>query len=332
MFFILGLSVLLVALLVLNNAASLMAVFLWRMFGGRINGWSARRSAQTLFLLRTLPAALSIGGVLFLFAPAYLRHESRVNHEDVSMKLGILAAISTIGIAVALVRGIATWRATRRLTAEWLCNAKPIYISTVTVPVYQVHHPFPLIAVVGAFRPRLFIATQILESLTPAELTAALEHENGHILAHDNLKRAVVRACRDLSLILVGRDMHDAWLELSEAAADEFAARQDRAIGLDLASAIVKIARMIPAGARPAMTAGAFLATEEGAWGFTARVRRLVCVSESVQGGFETTSVISRLSLMIPAALTLLIGVMTFESHVLSAIHGVIEHAVYLLD
>ena len=333
MFLILGLSILLVTLLVLNNAASLLTVLLWRMFGKRINRWSARSAAQTLFLLRTLPSALSIGGVLFLFAPAYLRHESRVNHEDVSIKLGILAVISMIGIAVALARGIATWLATRRLTAEWLNNSKPIHISSVTVPVYQVDHSFPLIAVVGAFRPRLFVATQIFESLTPAELTAALEHEKGHILAHDNLKRAVVRACRDLSLISVGSDMHDAWLEFSEAAADEFAARQDRETGLDLASAIVKIARMIPAGARPAITAGAFLATEEGVRGFTARVRRLVRVSESDQHHFETTaSVISRLSLMIPAALTLLIGVVTFESRVLSAIHGVIEHAVYLLD
>jgi len=332
MFFFLGLSVLLVALLVLNNAAALIAVLLWRVFAGRINGWSARRSAQTLFLLRTLPAALSIGAVLLLFAPAYLRHESRVNYEGVSMKLGILAVISTMGIVMALVRGIATWRATRRLTADWLCNARRLHISTIAVPVYQIDHPFPLIAVVGVFRPRLFIATQILESLTPAELTAALEHENGHILAYDNLKRAVVRACRDLSLISVGKDMHDAWLELSEAAADEFAARQDRAIGLDLASAILKIARMIPEGGRPATTAGAFLATEDGARGFTARVRRLVCVSESVPQGLETPSVSSRLSLMIPAALTLLLGFMTFEAHVLSAIHGVIEHAVYLLN
>lgn len=331
MFFLLGLSILLVALLVLNNAASFIALLLWKVFRSHLSRWSAHRSAQALFLLRVLPAVLGIGAVVFLFAPAYLRHEPRVGHEDVSLKLGGLALLSTIVIVVTVVRGLATWRATRRLTTQWLLHARPIEIKSVTVPAYQVEHPFPLIAVVGAFRPRLFIANQIFESLTPAELNAALEHENGHISAHDNLKRTVVRACRDLSFISVGRDLDNAWLDASEAAADEFAARKDRAIGLDLAAAIIKIARMIPSGARPAVTAGAFLASEESAKGFSARVQRLVHVSGSVQHKSAKPFVISRLPLMIPVTLTLMLFI-AGESHILSTIHGVIEHAVHFLD
>lgn len=332
MFFVLGLSIVLVALLVMINAASLVAVLLWRIFERRIQRWPARRAAQTLFLLRILPAALGVGGVFFLFAPAYLRHELRVGHEDVSLKLALLAILSAIGIASALVRGIVTWRATAGLAAEWLRNGKPIQIPTLKVPAYQVEHPFPLIAVVGAFRPRLFIAKQIFESLTPAELTAALEHEKAHIMAHDNLKRTVVRACRDLVLIPVGRDMERAWLDASEVAADEFAARRDHRIGLDLASAIVKIARMIPDGARPAMTAGAFLANEEGALGFSKRVRRLVQIADNQQHKPLNAGLISQLPMFIPAVLILFLVVVTTEAHILSAIHIVIEHTVYILD
>ncbi len=332
MFFVLGLSILLVALLVLNNAASLIALLLWKLFRRNISSWSAQRSAQALFLLRVLPALLGIGAVLLLFAPAYLRHEPRVGHEDVGLKLASLALLSIIVIFITVARGLATWRATRRLASQWLSHARPIEIDSVSIPVYQVDYPFPLIAVVGAFRPRLFIANQIFEMLTPAELKAAIEHENGHIRARDNLKRTVVRACRDLSFISIGSDLDNAWLEASEVAADEFAARQDRAIGLDLASAIVKIARMIPAGSRPAITAGAFLASDESAKGFSARVRRLVHVSGAVQHNAAGPFVISKFRLMIPAALTLLLFAITSESHILSAVHGVIEHTVSLLD
>ena len=332
MFFFLGVSILLAALLVINNAASLVVLLLWKIFRRHISHWSPHRSAQLLFLLRVLPAVVGFGAVVLLFAPAYLRHEPRVDHEDVSLMLAILAMLSAMVIGVTVVRGLATWRATRRLTAQWLRNARPIEVSSVTVPAYQVDHPFPLIAVVGAFRPRLFIANQIFASLTPAELKAALEHENGHIRARDNLKRTVVRACRDLSFISRGRDLDNAWLEASEAAADEFAARQDRSIGLDLAAAIVKIARMIPSGARPAITAGAFLASEESAKGFGARVRRLVHGSREIQPSSAKPLTISKLPLMVPAIAALMLLVVATESHVLSGVHGVIEHAVSLLD
>ncbi len=322
----------LMALLVLNNAASLLALLLWRTLGDRINRWPARRSAQALFYLTTLPAALSVGGVLFLFVPAYLRHESRVGHEDIGTKLALLAALSTIGIVVAIVRGIATWRATNRFTSLWLRNALPIQLPNLDVPAYQIEHPFPLIAIVGAWRPRLFIAKQVFETLTPAELTAALAHENAHVLAHDNLKRTVARVCRDLAFTPVGKDLERAWLAASEAAADEVAAGRDRRIGLDLASAIVKIARMVPAGASPAMTAGAFLASEDGAPGFGSRIRRLIHLSQCPQQTRSNVRSILRRSLIIPAALTLIVFVLSSEAHILSAIHTVIEHAVYVLD
>ena len=233
MFFVLGLSILLATLLVLNTGASMASFLVWRVFRVRISTWSSNRQVQTLFWMRTAPVALGICAVLFLVAPAYLRHEPRVGHEEVSVKLGILAILSTTVIAVAAIRAIATWRATSRLTGQWLSKAEPIQLPNLDLPAYQVPHAFPLIAVVGAFRPRLFIARQVVQTLSPAELKAALEHETGHLRAHDNLKRAIVRTCRELALVPGGGRLDRAWLDASEAAADEYAARRDRRFGLD---------------------------------------------------------------------------------------------------
>src|SRR5688572_25054370 len=107
MFFLLGLSILLAALLVLNTGATLASFLVWKVFSVRIASWSSSRQVQTLFWMRTAPVALGICAVLFLLAPAYLRHEPRVGHEDVSVKLAMLAVLSAIAIAVAAVRGIA---------------------------------------------------------------------------------------------------------------------------------------------------------------------------------------------------------------------------------
>jgi Zn-dependent protease with chaperone function len=334
MYFILGLSIVLAAMLVLNTIASLIASVVWKIFGKRISSWSAASCAQTLFLLRTVPAALGICCVLFLFVPAYLTHEPRYGHEDVSLKLALVAAFSALGIAMAILRGIAAWRATAHLTADWMRNAEPIQISKLDIPAYQFEHRFPLIAVIGALSPRLFIARQIFQTLTPDELSAALEHEAGHIQAYDNLKRGVMRACRDVLLIIpCGRALDSAWFEASEAAADEYAARRGHKIGLDLASAMVKIARQIPFGAKPTMTAGAFLVGGEGNQGFRARVSRLVQIANDPQHLASRPTLLSRVPKWIPVGLVLLfIGITATQPSVLMLVHTVIEHAVYILD
>jgi hypothetical protein len=331
MFFLLGLSIVLAVMLALNTVASLVAYVLWKLFADRINSWSAASAARTLFLLRTVPVALGLITVVALFVPAYLAHEPRDNHEEISLKLGLLALLSASGIALALIRGIAAWRATSRLTSDWLRNSEPIQVRQLSIPAYKVEHQFPLIAVVGALRPRLFIARQIFETLTPEELNAALEHEAGHVVAYDNLKRGVMRACRDVLLMVpFGRGLDSDWVEASEAAADEYAARKDSRVGFDLALALVKIARSIPLGARATMPAGAFLVGGNNGRGFKSRVRRLVQIASDPEGTriSRTNSVPQWLTL---AAALLLIGITASQPIVLENVHELIEHAVYIL-
>ncbi len=284
MYSLLGLCLALAALLIFNALASLAAAGLWRALKWRVAEWPAAMRARLLFALRFVPPALSLLVVGTLLVPAYLIHEPRDTDEVVTLRLAALAGLSIIGIALALWRGVAAWLATRRLAAEWTTHAKPLHIDGLSLPAYSLRHPFPLIAIVGVFRPRIFVATHLLAALSPDELAAAIEHELGHLAARDNLKRALLRACRDaLTIVPTGRALDLAWAECAEIAADEYAARvRGQAGALDLASALIKIARLVPAGAKPltAMAPAGLLSSYVAADGqVSERVRKLANLS-----------------------------------------------------
>src|SRR5262249_56091405 len=104
----------------------------------------------------------------------------------------------------------------------------------------------------GASGRKLSRADNRFQSLTREEMAAAIADEGGHLAARDNLKRAALRACRDaLAIFPCGASLDRAWAEASEAAADEHAARGESAVALDLASALIKIARLVPEGVKP---------------------------------------------------------------------------------
>ena len=174
MFELLGLSLLLAALLTFNSIASLVIAGIWRLGHRATDNWSAAARARLLFTLRILPALIALLTVSLLLVPSYLAYEPRHTSESVSFKLGFLAFISATGIAVSIYRGIATHRATRNLTSDWLRQGKPIKISGIDIRSYEIQHQFPLIGIVGFLRPRLFIASQVLQLLTPEEVAAAV--------------------------------------------------------------------------------------------------------------------------------------------------------------
>jgi Zn-dependent protease with chaperone function len=331
MFYLLGISVVLAALLLVNGTASLTGWLVWMAFRRRISSWSAPTSARTLFLMRTIPAAVSLLFAVFLLTPAFLIYEPRSGHESVSVRLGLLAICGALGVLVALIRATASWRATTSLVKDWLNVAEPVQLPGVGVRAFSFEHRFPLIAVVGIIRPRLFIAKHVFESLTREELSAALQHALGHISARDNLKRALMRGCRDL-LVLdpFTRNLDRAWLEATESAADDHATRVGGNTNLDLASALVKIARMVPAGMRPTVPAGAFLISDDGSHGFRSRVRRLLQRERTPKTG----SVITQSRIVNWLATVMLIvaaGLVVGMPHVLLTTHHAIEHLVHFL-
>ena len=334
MFELLGLSLLLAALLIFNSVATLIIAGLWRVAGRATDSWTAAARARLLFSLRILPAVLAFLTVTLLLVPAYIAHEPRHSAETVSFKLALLAIFSAAGIAVSVYRGIGTHRATTSLTSDWLRQGKPIRIPGIDIKSYEIHHAFPLIGIVGFIRPRLFIASQVLEVLTPEEISAAVAHENGHLTARDNLKRGLLQACRDALLIIpCGRLLDRSWSEASEEAADENAARQGNGVALDLASALVKIARIIPLGGRPTMPAGVFLlGDEEETKGIRSRVRRLIALAASERQG-SRFDVLTRLFVWAPATMLLVTFVLAATNpYLLTRVHHLIEQAVFALS
>jgi len=333
MFELLGLSLLLAALLTFNSLASLAIAGLWRVAGSITGNWTALARARLLFSLRTLPALLAFLSVALLVVPAYVAYEPRHAAETVSLKLGLLAFLSATGIAVSIYRAVATHRATAKLTSDWLEQGRAVQIPGLAIEAFQIDHKFPLIAIVGFLRPRLFIASQVLELLTPEEISAAVAHENGHLAARDNLKRGLLQACRDALLIIPsGRLLDKAWSEASEEAADENAARLGNGIALDLASALVKIARKIPQGVRPTMPAGVFLLGDEETKGIKSRVGRLIALAASECRPGSHYDVFKNLLVWAPASMLLTILIVSATSpFLLSRVHYLIEHAVFAL-
>lgn len=276
MYEMLGICLALAALLAVNAVASTLVALVWRALRGRASLMRADARARLLFALRILPSALAFAFVFALVVPSYVLLEPPHTGETVSLKLLLFASASAAGVMLALWRVAGTWRVTRKFEREWMSRAEPVSVEGMTAPAYRMRHHFPVIAVVGVLRPRLFIASQIFDELTPEELRAALAHERGHVEARDNLKRALLRASEDALLVApLGRALARTWRKDSEMAADEFAASDSPGAALNLASAIVKISRMIPAGARPTLPAGAHLLGEDED-GLSKRVRHLL--------------------------------------------------------
>jgi Zn-dependent protease with chaperone function len=334
MYELLGISLGLAGLLTVNAAASFASAGLWRLIKSPLQRCSARTRAEFLFAFRVAPLLLSTMFVAGFLVPAYLRHEPYGTTEVVSGKLATLAVISAIGVLLAVSRGLRSWLATRRLLQAWRHAGTPITLAGVPIPTYKLTHNFPVLAVVGTFRPRLFVAEQVLTTLTAEELHSAIAHEAGHLNARDNLKRSLLRACGDVLLMIpCGRSVDRAWADTSESAADEYAAQTSSSAAINLAAALVKVARMVPKGARAAVPVAAFLVGNEDDRGIKARVRRLLEIASNQERRHQTSL---RFQLALPLALLVMplatVAVHHTNSEVLASLHLLIEHTVHLLS
>lgn len=333
-YYLLGVCLAFAALLVINALASVMTTILWSVFEQPTRSWSATVRAQLLFALRTTPLAGSLIVVALLLLPAYITHEPQHSAETVSVKLALLSLLSIFGLALALWRGLATWRATRRLVSDWMLHAEPVSLDGINIPAYRLTHSFPVIAIVGVVRPRLFVAAQLFDALGSEELTAAVLHERAHLARRDNLKRLLVRVCCDvLSVMPCGRALERIWTEESERAADEYAARLGgEAHALSLASALVKIARLVPVGEKPAMPAGAFLIGEAGE-PLTSRIQRLTGLAGKGNTRHTAmTSFVAHIEHFILFSFFILLALLLTQTQVLLTIHAAIESFVGALQ
>ena len=334
MYELLGISLVLASLLTINALASLAAAACWPFIERRLQTRSARARAEILFAMRVGPPALALISVALFLVPSYVVYEPYASAEVVSKKLAALAALSTIGLAFALWRALRSWFATRSLRQEWLSQAVQIRLEGIGILTFRISSSFPIVAVVGTVRPRLFIAEHVLEILSEEELTAAIAHEGGHLSAHDNFKRSLLRACRDaLMIVPCGRSLDRAWAEAAECAADEHAAQQNAETALNLASALVKIAKMVPVGAHATMPLAAFLIGVEETRGVKARVRRLLEIaSDGCRRNVPNPTIARVLPVTSLGVLLTLAVTVASNQQVLVTVHSMMERAVKLLS
>lgn len=251
-------------------AVSLLATALVPLALRRARGLAPDGRAAALLFARLVPAALGTVASLLVLA-AYLRFEPR-DEEPTGILIRALAALALLLITGSIARwAVMTWR-TRTTIARWMRSARPTTLAGLDIPVSVVDSAFPIVAVVGAFKPRLIVARSVIDACPAPELDAVLAHERHHVARRDNLKRAVLAAVPDLLAWLPASNrIADRWREASEDAADDAAGRAGGRLGL--ASALVRVARLAPPEAALSRSSVSMLLPADG---IERRVRRLL--------------------------------------------------------
>jgi Zn-dependent protease with chaperone function len=275
-----GISLALIAFVTLTALFTPVSLSLWRLITRGSSQWSAKRIETFAFRLRLFPIILSAFCLFALFVPAFWLYEPPQADETLTIELAVLALLSSICFVYAIWRSLMSWRSTRRIIADWMHKAEAVSFESSSVSVYRIEHPYPLIAVVGLFRPKIFIANKVFGILSEDELAAAFAHEHSHVLTRDNLKRWIFNFCRDLMRFIPCRQLEQDWNKAIEFAADDKAAGQSGNGALDLASALVKLSRAIPKDAHPTLPAGAYI-NGDSSYAVQARVERLLRVASN---------------------------------------------------
>lgn len=242
---------------------------------------TALQRAQRLAWLRLLPTVVAaFAGALTL--SAFLMFEPRIDGEEIGLTAPALAVFGALLLATSFWRGVQLVRATRTTVTNWMRSAKPVALEGISAPTFAVEADFPVVCVVGFFKPRLLIARSVLDCCSEEELGAILAHEQGHIDRRDNLRRLLISIAPDLlNWLPASTRLCDAWREAAEEAADDDAVKRGADGRVRLAEALVKVARLAPAaGRRTPMPASALYRGES----LDRRVRRLLNDCESGSG------------------------------------------------
>ena len=190
---------------------------------------------------RLLPLAL-----IAVLVPAQIAGFARFEAGGPESAGPLLLALALCGLVLlgdAVRSGARAWRQTRAVVRSWQPLAQPLALPGWTRRAWRIALRYPVVAVVGVSRPQLFVARQVAEHCTPPELAAIVAHEAAHVAARDNLLRLLFQVTPGAGLAAaIGRPLEQAWMAAAEEAAD--ARARAATSGLDLASALTKVARL----------------------------------------------------------------------------------------
>ncbi len=327
MFYALAICVCLAALFMVLAGASLASRMLSRTIAAIARSRRPAAAANLLFAVRALPSFLAVSLTLGLALPAFLKFEPRGTGEAMSARLLLLSAAGAIVLIVMAVRCLRILRSTAQTEKVWRTGGagRKVSVAGSQVSLHYVESSPALLAVTGFFRPRIFVAEEIAQLLSPNELSAALAHEMAHVTFFDNLKQLVLKVSR-LPNWLGGSTLDRAWLSISEVAADE-AALASGASALDLASALVKLSALKRNGPAAEHVAASHLLPDLGGSALEMRVARLQRALENATVASEIGSRPQRWRflafIMLPA-----LAYVAAVSSLLPAIHEALEFLV----
>lgn len=238
----------------LNLALSAAAAGIGWSIGRGAAGARRWRSPSVLLALKLVPGAVALLFTCVVFLPAHWRFEPAGADESPGYTLIAFGTLGVVTLAMAARRAARDASLTRVLGRRWRALAgRPRMVARGRLPVYWLPGPVPVISLTGVRHPRIFLARPVVEAFTEDELDATLRHELAHHDARDNLKRVLVACSPDLlTLWPAGRELERRWREEVEFTADARAVDGDARRAVSLASALLKVARLSPAGPVPA--------------------------------------------------------------------------------
>jgi Zn-dependent protease with chaperone function len=279
MFYLLAIALCLAVLFLVLASASLLCMAGFRLLLRLFRSMAPGAKANLLFAARLLPLGLACVVTFGLALPAFLRFEPHSTKEGMGLRLLALAALGALMLLAMAVRGVTILRATRKAQRAWRERSGKITVEGMTVPVFRVEDGASLLAVTGIFRPRIFVAREITETLSPDELRAALAHELAHVSSFDNLKQLLLKVTRAPRWLRTLYNVDSEWTNVSEIAADHGALAEGVSV-LDLSSALIKVGRLNrPLGGREAIAS--HLVPVNCASSLESRV---TCLSELLEG------------------------------------------------
>jgi len=308
MFVLRGIAVSLTFFVLLYCLLSLTVVSGWRYLRFARSA-SAQGQANLLFWARVFPLLASAFVTLVLVVPSFVLREPRSIHEDMAVPL-------VLGVGCLLLFGLGTFRViaaqtrTSRVVADWLKGADALDAG-VTAPTFRANRGTPPLTLVGVCSPRVLVSDATVALLNRDELRVAVRHEIAHIRSRDNLKKLILYCSPFPGMA----SLENAWQEAAEIAADDGAVASI-CDALDLATALIKLSRLMPVRTTPAFT----MALLNGSGSVRGRVERLLAWDENKARPLKT-----RWRYALPPLLAVILCAIAVYGDVLTQTHRVTE-------
>ncbi|MBL8220031.1 MAG: hypothetical protein JNL62_12425 [Bryobacterales bacterium] len=188
----------------------------------RARNMCPRNASDLLLAIRLAPAAVGAMFAVAICVPAYLRHEPVLGDENTSAVLCLLAGLSAVVCLQSLARVALALRRSVAPTGDG-----------------------PILRLTGILSPRLQISRQVRAALSEEQWQTVMRHEEAHAVSRDNLKRLLMLLTPGLIPFDRGWPLLEkAWAEATECAADAAAVDGDPRRALELAEALVRMARL----------------------------------------------------------------------------------------